>query len=183
MNKIQNVFKLTEIFIFYTWFCSHFNLYVDLGWNILKVYSSELSSQCLIPFKSVVFKQRRCEKHASLHILNRVNTGRSKICFGFHSLRVSSLSHQNHKNNFGNSAISIESKFFHINQISWTCIYMFDRIFFNPQQFRKILYNWNFISVCPEVGPFCVLIRIPQPKVNANANKVLGINHNFITSL
>lgn len=150
-------------------------------------FSSKPSFQCLIPFKSVVFEQRRCEKHAFLHILNRVNTGRSKICFGFHSLRVSSLSHQNHKNNFGNSAISIESKFFHINQIPWTCILgmciSLTEFFFNPQQLRKILYKWDFILICPEVDPFHVLIRIAQPKMNANADQVLGINHNFITSL
>lgn len=142
----KNIFKLTETFIFYMWFCEHFNLYIGSGWHILKVCFFKLSFQCSILFKSVVFKQRGCEKQAFLHILSRVNTGRSKICFGFHSLRVSSYSHR-HPNNFGNSAISIESKFFHVNQISWACIlYMFislTEFFSNPNNLEK----WYIIGI------------------------------------
>lgn len=47
----------------------------------------------------------------SVHFLNRINTGRSKICFGFHSLGMSSFSHQNHNDDFGNNTVSIESNF------------------------------------------------------------------------
>lgn len=39
-----------------------------------------------------------------------------------------------------------------------------------------MLYNWKFISVCPEVDPICVPIRIAQCKMNTNENKNLCIS-------
>lgn len=60
--------------------------------------------------------------------------------------------------------------------------YIFDKIFLNFT-IKKMLYNWSFISVHPEVDPFCVLIRIAQSKMNANENEEFVVNSNLITSL